>query len=156
MALPDIQTDRRPDDTLSGRSLRALAVTDGMPPDLRQCVHEFGFAIVNACLSHGVKSPGAIRQLVHEIWEGARQPCQRRIHLGTVDWLLMQAGSPISAPKLFRVLAANAHAVVPIDPNPKMIAASMAEVSNFDVRCTKEEKHRRRLRAAIKAGAERA
>jgi hypothetical protein len=39
--------------------------------------------------------------------------------------------------------------IVPIDPTRAMIDASLSEVSGFNVRVTKEEKHRRRLKAAL-------
>lgn len=125
---------------------------DAMPSDLRGCVHEFGEPIVIACLQAGVSSPARIRQLVTEIWEGARQHKQRRPTLGTLDWVLVQAGAAINAKTLVRVLRANHHFIVPRTPTNEMIDASMREVSGFDVICTKTEKHRRRLRAAIAAG----
>lgn len=42
--------------------------------------------------------------------------------------------------------------VMPREPTPAMIEASMATVSNHDVDVDKYEKHRLRLRAALKAG----
>lgn len=131
---------------------RSFAVTDNMPPGLRQCVHEYGFAIVTACLDAGIRNPATIHQLVREIWEGARQPRQRRSRGNTIDWLLIQAKAEITAAELSRVLLNNSLAIVPLDPTRAMIDASMVEVSGFDVRCTKSEKHRRRLAAAIKEG----
>jgi hypothetical protein len=107
---------------------------------------------VTACVLAGVREPRRIRQLVKEIWEGARQPTQRRPTLGALDWLLIQAESPISAKTLIRILRDNSHFLVPIDPTKQMVDASMAEVSNFDLRISKRDKHTRRLQAAMRAG----
>lgn len=126
--------------------------TDAMSPAMRQCVHEYGYAVVNACLVAGIRTHGQIHQLVREVWEGARQPRQRRPRGGTLDWLLLQAGAQISAAELSRVLKNNNLAIVPLEPTRQMLAASIAEVSGFNVQCTKTEKHRRRLTAALKAG----
>ena len=96
--------------------------------------------------------PRRIRQLVHVIWEGARQQGQRTTNLHTLDWLLIQAGADVSAAALLRLLEAKSYALVPVSPTRAMLAASLAEVSGHNVRVTKEEKHRRRLRAALMAG----
>lgn len=125
---------------------------DQMSPELRSVVHEFGEPIVAACVLAGVRQPHRIRQLVREIWEGARALNQTRPRLGSLDWVLLQNGAEISGKTLIRILRDNHHYLVPLDPTKHMIAASMSEVSDFNVRCTKEEKHRRRLRAAIESG----
>jgi len=134
------------------RTERSFEDIEAMPPALRQCVHEYGYAIVQACLQCGVTNPNNIHQLVREIWDGARQPKQRRPRGGSLDWILIQAGAEISAATLVRVLAQNNLHIVPADPTTAMVEASKAEVSDFCERVTKTEKHRRRLRAAIKVG----
>lgn len=134
------------------RQEHSFELVDGMTPGLRECVHEYGFAIVNACLQAKVRNPATIHQLVREIWEGARQPRQRRPRGGTLDWLLLQAGAQVSAAQLSRVLKNNDLAIVPLTPTRQMLAASIAEVSNFNVVCTRTEKHRRRIVAAVRAG----
>lgn len=139
--------------TKSERSERALAVVDSMSPELRACVHEFGYAIVRACLDAKVTEPRHIRQLVCVIWEGARQPAQRRERLGVLDWLLLQAGAQISAATLLRVLDANNMAIVPLLPSQTMVEASLAELADHSERVTKWCKHQRRIIAAVKAGA---
>lgn len=136
---------------MSDRRRRQMAFVDDMPPGLRACVHEFGLPIVFACLEARVTSPAAIRQLVAAIWAGARQVSQRSDAYDTLDWLLVQADSRISGRTLRRVLAGYNLAIVPESPTRAMLNASMAEVSDFQARITKEEKHRRRLRAAIRA-----
>lgn len=137
-------------DIAEGR-LNRLRLTDAMSPDLRACVHEFGFPIVDACLQAGVSMAANIRQLVMEIWAGARQTGQAGGAEGTLDWVLAQAGANINAARLERVLADFNFRIVPAHPTREMLEASMGEVSGFTERVTKTEKHRRRLIAAIKA-----
>lgn len=135
---------------MAQKQLRALDTVDKMPGDLRRCVHEFGFPIVQAMLRAGVKNPAHIRDLVREVWSGARQHGQGNDARQSVDVLLSQG--ILSTASLAAFLAANNLAIVTVEPTRAMIAASMAEVANFDVRVTKEEKHRRRLRAALRVG----
>jgi hypothetical protein len=137
--------------------LRQIEAVDRMPPNLRQCAHEYGYAIVEACMQAGVRDPRKIRNLVREIWAGARQPKQktsgnRNATMDHLDWVLIQAGAEISAARLVRFLHDFNWAIVPLFPNRAMLSASMAEVSGFDERMTKTEKHTRRLTAALRAG----
>lgn len=136
--------------TMTRKRMNSFDETERMSPALRQCVHEYGYAIVKACLAAGVKQPHMIHQLVKEIWEGARQPTQKRDKGATLDWLLVQAGSPINSSTIFRVLNYSGFVVSPREPTRDMIDASLREVSGFSVRCTKDEKHRRRLAAALR------
>lgn len=135
------------------RAQQACEFVDRMSPELRECVHEFSLSIVIACLTQGIRSPRAIRHLVKEIWAGARQPTQSSGAYETLDWVLAQAGAEISARKLRRILAEYSLVIVPLSPTRKMIAASMGEVSSFTERVTKQQKHARRLSAALKAAA---
>lgn len=128
-----------------------MDAVDAMPRELRECVHEFGMPIVNTCVRYGVKSPVAIRTMVKEIWAGARQLGQGGTAYDTLEWVLQQAGAHVSSKTIHRLLAENNLCVVGISPSRAMLNASMNEVSNGSIRCTKEEKHRRRLSAAIKA-----
>lgn len=129
---------------------------DALNPGLRQCVHEYGAPIVNACLQAGVRDPRRIHNLVREVWDGARQHGQRNYTGGTprnamadkIDWLLLQAGAEISAQTLVRILYGGAFVILPLHPSERAVEASMATVSNFDRKVTKAEKHRLRLRAA--------
>lgn len=139
--------------SISDKSVRDFHRLDDMPSGLRQCVYEFGFEIVNACMQAGVTSPPRIRQLVFEIWQGARQPTQRRQDGpatrvgGKLDWVLIQAGAEICSDRLVRVLFQNGFIVVPRDPSPNMVSASMDAVNHMGV-VSKATKHRNRLRAA--------
>ncbi len=147
--------------TTAERAQAGLNMTDGMSPELRMCVHEFGFAIVNACISVGVTKPRIIRHLVNEIWHGARQPQQRRLFeadqisrtLAHLDWLLIQKSAGIDAATLLRVLWQSDMVIVPREPASAMVEASMAEISGHNESVTKREKHTRRLRVAIDAAA---
>ena len=87
-------------DAVSKKTVLSFERVDNLTPALRACVHEFSESTVNACLSAGVRDPNRIRQLIKDIWEGARQPTQRRQTLGTLDWVLIQAGwsTPACAP----------------------------------------------------------
>ncbi len=136
----------------SQKTIRSFERIDQYPPDLRELIHEFGEPIVTACRLAGIKEPRRIRQLVREIWEGARQPTQTRPTLGSLDWVLTQAGANISAKTLIRILRDNHHYLVPLDPTKHMIEASMNTVAGFNMKITKREKHKLRLQAAIRAG----
>ena len=135
---------------LSAKRYAALEQMDRMPADLRECVHEFGYGIVQTLISNGVTKPSAIRQIVVAIWGGARQEGQRTGARNTIDWLLSQSGTGVSAKTFYRLLAQSSLAVVAAEPTRAMLNASLAEVSGHSIRCTKEEKHRRRLRAALR------
>lgn len=137
--------------TISAKRRDQLVAVDALSPDLRRCVHEFGYPIVHACLNAGVTSADAIRVLVKEIWGGARQQGQQSGARNTLDWLLIQVGAGISSRTLNRVLNENNLAIVPCSPTRAMLDASMKEVSGHNIRCTREEKHRRRLIAAVRA-----
>lgn len=136
---------------INARRKHSYEVMEGMDKASRELVQEFGLPIVTAMHKHGVKSPRAITEIVREVWAGARQFNQRNDASGLIDWLLIQSGSSLSAKGLARVLAENNMFIVGAEPSRAMLEASMAEVSGFNVRVTREEKHRRRLRAAIRA-----
>ena len=135
-------------------TLRSFEDFDRMPRGLRECVHEFGLPIVRACLQMKISEPRHIRQLVHDIWEGARQTTQRKesVARGSLDWLLIQAGAGLSAATLLEFLARHNLAIVSTEPTAAMVYASMDAVNHMGV-VSKSAKHRNRLRAAIKAGA---
>lgn len=142
--------------TVSKRSIRDFDLMEKMAPSLRAVVYEFGFETVNACRQAGVTDPARIRQLIVEVWEGARQPSQRKTSgresrvCNKLDWLLLQAGAEISAEGLLRLLRLNNFVLVPFDPSPQMVEASMDAVK-FMGTVSKSEKHRRRLKAAHQA-----
>jgi hypothetical protein len=136
------------------RAQRALDDVDTMPGELRACVHEFGYAIVKKMRDHGVSKPAAIREIVRECWSGPRAPMQAsRVPRGLekLDWFLSQRGLDISAKTLWRMLADEMLFIVPMGPSRAMLEASMNEVVPSGPRMTKEEKHRRRYMAAIRA-----
>lgn len=139
--------------TISARRLNAMDRMDSLMPHHRHLVHEFGLPIVSVLIRHGVTGTAAIREVVRECWAGPRQECQRADTRGTIDWLLARSGSNLSAKALYRVLADNNLFIVSAEPSRAMLNASMSEVSGFNVRCSREEKHKRRLRAAIRASA---
>lgn len=147
----------RPSDEIgtgvSKRSIREFDEMGRLSPGLRECVHEFGFAIVNSCRQVGINEPRHIRMLVREIWDGARQPMQRNGAVGMVnrlDWLLVQGSAGVSASQLLRYLFDHGFIVVPREPTPPMVDASMDAVNHMGV-VSKRQKHHNRLRAAHKA-----
>lgn len=135
--------------TLGRRRLAALDIVDRMPGDLRECVHEFGLPIVAVLTKFGVKDPKAIREIVKEIWLGPRQGGQTGGALKTLDVIL--ARGPISFKALSRMMADCSYVIAPLTPTKAVIDASLAEVSGHNVVCSKQEKHRLRLMAALKA-----
>lgn len=137
---------------LSGRRRNNLDIVDAMPRGIRECVHEFGLPIVTVLTKFGILNPQHIREVVREIWNGARQEGQSSgaVAMNTLDVIL--ARGPVSSAMLIRFLRDNNMALISTEPTRAMLDASLREVSGFSVRCTKEEKHRRRLRAAIRAG----
>lgn len=138
-------------DELGDKRRRQLTMVDQMSEELRGCVHEFGLPVVLACTSAGVTSAVSIRRLVKEIWAGARQDGQKSGARNTLDWLLCQNGAGISAKTLYRVLEDNNLVIASVEPTRAMLDASMAAVTGGNVICSKEEKHRRRLRAAMRS-----
>lgn len=137
--------------SISAQRQRSLERVDALPTELRGLVHDYGEPIVYALVKHGVTSPIAIREIVREVWTGPRQIGQRSGVKNALDWLLFNSGASINSGTLRRLLADSGLYIVSSTPTRAMLDASMSEVSGFNVRCTREEKHRRRLRAAILA-----
>jgi hypothetical protein len=139
---------------VSDRTQEHFKEVDAMSPEMRACVHEFGYSIVAAFAQFGIRNPTAIREITRACWEGPRSPRQRRPVNGTLDWLLVQSGAQINAAQLCRVLRMNSLLIVPQTPTKSMIDASMNEVKNHGTLCSKHDKHRIRLVAALAAGAD--
>ena len=139
------------------RIARDMEEIDRLPPALRACVYEFGFEIVRVCMSYGIVKPNQIRNLVREIWAGARQPTQRKNRasqsraLNAVDWVLIQSGCDITAERLIRTLDYNGIFIAPQGVAESMVIASMSAIDGMGP-LTKYEKHKIRLKAALKAG----
>jgi len=135
----------------SDKVMRSFATLERFDPALRDCVHEFGMAIVQLCLHAGVTDPRRIRVLVHGIWSGARSVGQRGSHpIEVLDWLLPQQTEPISTKAVISVIHANGHTIVSRTPTKTMIEASLTALDDQGW-VTKQEKHSLRLAAAIRA-----
>jgi hypothetical protein len=124
---------------------------------MRRCVHEYGLPIVDACLTAGVQEPRRIRQLVRDIWCGTRDTGNQKLvghkgMIGRLEWVLAQNNSPIGAMTLLRILEQSDFYIVPRTPWACMVEASMNETRKHGL-LTKQEKHRVRLIAAVKAAA---
>lgn len=109
-----------------------MARIDSMPKEIRELIHEYGLTVVQAFLDLGVTRPTSIRHLIRQVQTGSNDP-----------------GTAIGGTGM---IGGRAMCVMPREPTPAMIEASMATVSNHDVDVDKYEKHRLRLRAALKAG----
>jgi hypothetical protein len=133
--------------------LRWLEKTDAMPAELRHCVHDFGYLVVSAFINAGVTDAGSIRTIVYAVWRGSAAPGQGKPVWQSIDHVL--SNQLLDHKGLCRMLASSGFSIVSHDPTKEMVAASMAEVSGGNVVVPKEEKHRRRLRAALKAAGER-
>ncbi len=105
---------------------------DALPKDIRELIHEHGLSVVQAFLDHGLTKAKAIRHIITQVRTGSIEASPGNGN----GW--QQAGRTMC--------------VVPLEPTSAMIEASMAEVSGHNVVVDKFEKHRRRLRAAIRAG----
>lgn len=111
-----------------------MARLDALPKEIRELIHEHGLTVVQAFLDQGVTKAAGIRHLIQQVRTGSLEP---GIGGGSgKGWV--QSGRTMC--------------VVPREPTPAMIDASMAEVSNHNVTVDKYEKHRLRLRAAIRIG----
>lgn len=126
--------------SLVDRAMKRMARVDAMPPELRQIVYEHSLEVVQEFLNMGVTIPKRIKHLIDTV-------LANDFANGAPRFARNQAPEGRRNPVNRRML------VVPDEPTSEMIAASMAEVSTFDQRITKQEKHRRRLRVAIRAGA---
>ena len=109
-----------------------MARIDAMPKEIRELIHEYGLTVVQAFLDLGITKPSSIRHLIKTVLTGSMDPGTGIGGVGMVSGRTM--------------------CMVPIEPTPAMIAASMATVANHDMIIDKEKKHLLRLRAAIKAG----
>lgn len=134
---------------LSEKRERALMRTDGMSSGLRACVHEFGYPIVYTCLEMGVSDPNRIRQLVFVIWSGARSIGQKSDPGQMMQWLDQQAEGDVPPATTRALCLHSSWLFIPSGATRRMVEASMAEVSGFNERVTKWEKHSRRLNAAL-------
>jgi hypothetical protein len=141
---------------LSIKTINSLQRVDAMPKGLRECVHEFGLPIVEILTKFGIKNPAHIREVVMMIWQGPRAGAGRQgaSALNTVDWVLSRSVGEVSIKGLLRTLHDGNLCIAPRDPTAAMIDASMNEVSSYNVVCTKREKHRRRLSAALRVAME--
>lgn len=147
---------------MSGQRLHELTsdieTLDRAPPGLRDCVHEFGLSVVMAFVHCGITKPATIRHLVHVVHMGAREPGNKKNagysgHRGLdrLDLMLMSYGTVPHARAIIGALRDCSLVPVPIDPTPRMVAASITALAGHPV-VTYERKHQLRLRAAIRAG----
>lgn len=106
---------------------------DALPKEVRELIHEFGFTVVTAFLDQKIVKANIIRHLIEQVQRGS-------VDVGT-------GIGGVGATQNGRNMV-----VIPKEPTPDMIHASMATVSNHDMVVDKYEKHKLRLRAAINVG----
>lgn len=128
---------------------------DDLPPKVRALIHEFGFAVVQAFVNAGIHNPKVIRRLIYAVWLGPRElanvPSHHRNHiptLATLD-LALTTGRIPNAAALVQYLRGISTTIVPWEPSGGMVRASIEETGRLGL-VSKEEKHRARLRAAIR------
>ena len=148
--------------TLPAKTLKALDEVDILPKDHKLFVHEFGYPIYQSMVEAGLRNVPVMRQLVNSIWTGARASKGKRNrvrssgqsgNLQTLDWLLVQSGSDITAAQLVRFLWLRGLVILPIHPIPQMVNASVGTVRGGGRTVSDQQKHTLRLRAAQEAGA---
>ena len=60
-------------DPARARLLKRMDRVDAMSVEMRECVHEFGLTIVDACRDLGITQPRQIRHLVNVIRKGSSE-----------------------------------------------------------------------------------
>jgi hypothetical protein len=120
---------------------------DSLPAPLRELAHEFGWSVVRAFLDHGVRSPAAIRHLIHTAWLGPREAANVRIggrgHRGlqVLDQFLMRSGCAVNARALVRLFRQQGLVLMNRDPSPPMIETSGVRAERLR-QAIREEEHR--------------
>lgn len=129
---------------------------DGVSTDARALVHEFGYSVVRAFDEAGIRNPKIIRNLIYAVWIGAREPGNKPAAASPQVFRALNAAWPHlqNAEGMHGFLCGVLkYTVAPILPSRAMINASMAEMGRHAV-VSKEQKHRLRLQAALRAQAE--
>lgn len=120
------------------RAQKRMERVDAFPPEIRAIIHEHGLEIVQEYWNHGVRKARSIQHLIATTlaWDNAE---------GNPRFGFNKSPNRGTSPLYKKMIS------VPREPTSAMIQASLAEVSGFDQRVTKTEKHRIRLRAALRA-----
>ena len=123
---------------------------DALTPEMRALVHDYGKAIVDAFASAGVTKGKIIRNIITTIWRGQSE-------LGPSEF-----GEQQKRRELFEAVATikgHGFAVVPLEPTPAMIAASIDALTVSGLQSTpitRHRKHKVRLQRAIKVATDEA
>jgi hypothetical protein len=138
---------------LPNNALGTCETLDRLPPATRALVHEFGYSVVRAFDMAGVRDPKTIRVLIYAVWLGARELGNSVPHgdsprfVKTLNSMWHQFRN---AEAMLSFLRTTSMVVVSREPTPAMVEASITETGKHGI-LSKEQKHRVRLRAAIKA-----
>lgn len=152
------------DESAVKRSQNRMKEIDSLPEDLRHLVYEHGWSIIKAFIDSGIKKKNSINHIIYTVREGSFEigkregenliyksiPLSEEIICRCLDFFKIP---PISK-QIIGHLIHKGQIIVPTEPSEKMIQASMDAVkpiSEGGRPLTKHQKHKIRLRAAMKA-----
>jgi hypothetical protein len=145
------------------RVKRRMATIDAMPKELRALVHEHGLTVIQAFVDSGLTKPKAINHIIDTIHRGSTEIGLRESNIiyknnpfaeSILDEILNALRAPPIAVQIINYLLRRGKVITPTEPTEKMIQASMdavKPVSEGGELLNKRNKHKRRLRAALKA-----
>ena len=128
-----LRLSRPPQSFVDGRRAARMEKIDALPPDWRALVHEYGWTIVDALQGCGVKKANQGRHVIEVVLN---------------ETSAFRGGFSSQGE---RSRPDNHLVLIPREPTQGMIEASTATVADFDMKITKHEKHRLRLKAALDA-----
>lgn len=126
---------------------------DQLSPAVRHLVHEFGYSMVREFDMAGITDPKLVRRLIHAVWRGSREPGNKPSGMPLPGFIKeLDAAWPRipNGSAMVGFLHSMQVTVCSLTPSAAMVQASIAEVSRHGV-ISKEEKHRYRLEAALRA-----
>jgi hypothetical protein len=144
------------------RVKRRMATIDAMPKELRALVHEHGLTVIQAFVDGGLTKPKSINHIIDTIRRGSGEIGPRESNIihrknsfaeSTIDEILNALHAPPIAVQIINYLLRRGKVITPTEPTEKMIQASMDAVnpvSEGGELLNKRDKHKRRLRAALK------
>lgn len=136
-----------------------METIDRLPLGLRSCVHDFGFSVVHQFVMQGITSPKTIRHLILTVWGGAREVgnCRQPDRyagqgiVAQIDDTLSVHGAPLLGRQVMALLRQKGNTLLSTEPTDEMVIASCSALSDRGT-VTYEQKHRLRLRAALRRG----
>lgn len=137
------------------------AHVDSLPADIRALVHDFGWGVVSAYLQAGVTKAKRIRHLIETTLDGSWEIRSRRLNTQVIsraaerlNKCLSEFHLPANGQALVDSLRRNGAVIVCMQPTTAMVDASIHALHQpqyANAYVTKQEKHRIRLTAALRA-----